>query len=63
MDALRRDDIEYMRKTPPSDKAKLVFDLMRFGFRLQRANLRTRKPAATEEEIEREFRRWLTRDA
>lgn len=62
MDALRRDDVEYMRKTPLPEKAKLVFELMQFGFDLKRANLRNRRPEATDEEIDQDFRRWLARD-
>ncbi len=40
LEALRRDDIERARRTPPAEKAKQAFALMRFGIKLKRAKLR-----------------------
>jgi len=61
MDPLRRDDIERARATSPEEKARQTLEAMRTGFRLKRAALQTRFPAATPEEIERLFQRWLER--
>ena len=36
MEALRQDDLERARRTPPEEKAKQAFALMRFGIKLQR---------------------------
>ena len=62
MDALRRDDIERARRTPPAEKALQALDLMFAGIELRRAGLRARRPEATATEIEAELRRWLVRD-
>jgi Rv0078B-related antitoxin len=62
MDALRRDDIERARTTPPEEKARQAFDAMRTGIRLERAALRARDPQASPEEIEQRLQRWLERD-
>jgi hypothetical protein len=62
MDALRRDDIERARCTPPAEKALQALDLMSAGIELRRAGLRARRPEATAAEIEAELRRWLVRD-
>jgi len=37
MEALRQDDLERARRTPPEEKAKQAFALMRFGIKLQRS--------------------------
>jgi hypothetical protein len=63
MDPLRRDDIERARRTPPEVRATQAFEAMRTGIRLCRTALRARHPTATEDEIERLLRRWLSRDA
>lgn len=59
MDPLRREALERARTTPPEEKARQAFDLAESGFRLKRASLRARHPAASEEEIEHLFREWL----
>jgi hypothetical protein len=61
VDPLRRDDIERARQTPPSERARQTLELMRLGFRMQRAALRTRYPDDSEAEIEERFLRWLGR--
>jgi hypothetical protein len=62
VDALRRDDIERARATPPEEKARQALDAMRMGIRLKRAALRARDPGASPEEIEQRLQRWLERD-
>jgi hypothetical protein len=59
VDALRRDDVERMRNTPPAEKAKQAFELMRTGIRLKRAALRARHPDATPDQIEHLLQAWL----
>ena len=62
MDALRRDDIERARATPPEEKARQALEAMRTGIRLKRAALRARDPEASSEEIERRLQLWLERN-
>lgn len=59
MDALREDDVETMRRTPPEEKARQLFELFRFGLKLRRAALRERHPDARAEEVEAMVRQWL----
>jgi len=62
MDPLRRDDLERARATPAEERARQTLEVMRSGFRLKRAALRTRFPSASPEEIDALFQRWLERD-
>jgi hypothetical protein len=62
VDALRRDDLERARLTPPERRAAEALEVMRAGFRLKRIALRLRHPEASEEEIDQHLRRWLQRD-
>ena len=62
MDALRADDLERARVTPPAEKLRQALELMRVGFELKRTNLRTRFPGASEAEIAAIFARWLAYD-
>lgn len=62
MDRLRQDDIERARRTPPGEKLLQALDLMATGIELYRAGVRSRRPDATEAEIDAEVRRWLIRD-
>lgn len=62
MDAIRRDDVELMRATPPHEKARQALELFDLGVRLKRAGLRTRHPDATPEEIETLIKAWLLED-
>ena len=62
VDPLRRDDLERARETPPSERARQTLELMRLGFRLQRAALRNRYPLESDAEIEARFLRWLARE-
>jgi hypothetical protein len=62
MDPLRRDDIELARRTSPEERGRQALEMMRAGFRLKRAALRTRHPDETEEQIEARFRAWLESD-
>ena len=59
MDPLERDDVEVMRATPPEEKARQAFDLMRAGIRLKRSALRARHPDASDEQIEALLQGWL----
>jgi hypothetical protein len=59
VDALRRDDVEKMRNTPATEKARQAFELMRAGIRLKRAALRARHPEASPERIEALLQEWL----
>jgi hypothetical protein len=51
MEALRQDDLERARQTPPEEKAKQAFALMRFGIKLQRSKLQREFPDEPEEQI------------
>ena len=62
METLRRDDIERARRTPPEEKAKQAFALMRFGIKLQRSRLRQAFPGESEEQIRQRLLRWMARD-
>jgi hypothetical protein len=62
MEALRRDDLERARRTPPEEKAKQAFALMRFGIKLQRSKLRQELPGEPDEQIRRRLLRWMARD-
>jgi hypothetical protein len=62
VDPLRRDDIERARATTAEEKARQTLEMMRTGFRLKRAGLRARHPAATEGELDAMLQRWLDRD-
>jgi hypothetical protein len=59
VDSLRKDDVDEMRATPPEEKARQAFDLMRTGIRLKRAALRERHPEASDAEIEAMLQAWL----
>ena len=62
MDALRADDLARARETSPEVKLRQALELMRTGFALKRAALRTRFPNATEAELQQMFERWLMHD-
>jgi hypothetical protein len=62
VDPLRHDDLERARRTPPEERARQAFELMRTGIRLQRAALRARFPDEREDQIEARLRRWLARE-
>jgi hypothetical protein len=62
VDVLERDDLEVARRTSPEDRARNLLALIRTGFRLKRAALRTRYPSESEAEIDARFGRWLARD-
>ena len=59
MDRLRRDDLERARAMSPGDKALLAFELMATGIALRRAGIRSRRPEATEAEVDAELHLWL----
>lgn len=48
-----------MRNTPPAEKARQAFELMRTGIRLKRAALRARHPDASPDQIENLLQAWL----
>ena len=62
MDALRENDIEIARTTPPEEKLRQVLQLVETGMRLKRAGLRARHPSASPEQIEEMLQRWLESD-
>lgn len=62
MEALRQDDLERARHTPPEEKAKQAFALMRFGIKLQRSKLRQEFPDETDQQIRQRLLRWMARD-
>ena len=53
------EELRLARETSLEEKARQTFALMQAGFELKRAQLRTRHPAASPEQIERLFRAWL----
>jgi hypothetical protein len=62
MDALRENDIEIARMTPPEEKLRQVLQMVETGIRLKRAGLRVRHPSATPEQIEEMLQQWLESD-
>jgi hypothetical protein len=62
VDVLERDDLEVARRTSPEERASQLLAVIRTGFRLKRAALRTRHPSETDDEIEARFRLWLEGD-
>jgi hypothetical protein len=62
MEALRQDDVERARRTPPEQKATQAFALMRFGIKLQRSKLRQAFPDESDEQIRQRLFRWMARD-
>ena len=46
MDALRKDDLERARSTPPGEKLRQALELMQLGIELQRRRLRAADPTA-----------------
>lgn len=63
VDALRRDDIEEARRTPPEEKARQVGEMFAMGIELKRAGLRLRHPGASDDELEAMIDEWLASDA
>ena len=59
MDRLRREEIEEMRRTPPEEKARQAFELIRSGIALKRVALRIRNPDASDDEVEALLDAWL----
>jgi hypothetical protein len=62
VDALRRNDVERARRTPPAVRARQALEAMRTGVALRRQALRAAHPTASENEIEALLRRWLARN-
>jgi hypothetical protein len=62
VDVLERDDLEVARRTSPEERASQLLAVMRTGYRLKRAALRTRHALETDDEIEARFRLWLEGD-
>lgn len=62
MEALRQDDLERARRTPPEEKAKQAFALMRFGIKVQRSKLRQQLPEESDEQIKQRLLRWMAQD-
>ncbi len=60
MDALREDDVERARTTPPGDKLRQALELMKLGIELQRRKLRAADPAGSEEEIDAPLLAWMS---
>lgn len=61
MDALRQDDLERARRTPPATKLQQALEAMATGIRLKRASLRQRHPTASDAELEAMLGAWLER--
>ena len=59
MTRLREHDLETMRQTPASEKARQALEMMRFGIELKRVSLRQRFPGLPEAEVDRKLRAWL----
>ncbi|MEO8800058.1 MAG: hypothetical protein ABI551_19335 [Polyangiaceae bacterium] len=59
MDALRKDDIERAKATPPGEKARQALELMAMGIAMQRNKLRALDPHASDEDIEERLYAWL----
>jgi hypothetical protein len=62
VDALERDDLEVARRMTPEERGRELFALIRTGFRLKEAALRTQHPTESDDEIRARFQRWLDRD-
>jgi Rv0078B-related antitoxin len=62
VDAIRQDDIDWARKTPPGEKVAEALKMMRFGIRLKRSALAASHPDASEAEIDAMLQAWLEAD-
>jgi hypothetical protein len=62
LEALRQDDIERARRTPPEEKARQALGLMRFGIKLERVKLRRAFPDESEAQIGQRLLLWMARD-
>jgi hypothetical protein len=62
VDVLERDDLEVARRKSPEERARDLLNVIRTGFRLKQAALRTRYPSESEDELDARFRCWLARD-
>jgi hypothetical protein len=61
VDRLERDDVDRARRSSAQERAGQLIEVIRAGFALKRAALRTRRPEAAQEELDDEFQRWLER--
>ena len=61
-DPLLELDIAHNAKVPLTIKLVQALDLMSFGFELQRQTIANQNPTALDDEIDRLFNVWLTRD-
>jgi hypothetical protein len=62
VDPLREDDIARARATPPAERARQAFEMMRTGIALKRTSLRRRHPRESEADLEVRLLRWLARE-
>jgi len=60
VDALRKDDLERARSTPPGEKAHQALELMAMGIAMQRKKLRAQDLTVSDEEIEARLLAWLS---
>jgi hypothetical protein len=60
VDALREDDLERARSTPPGEKLRQALELMQLGIALKRRRLRAAEPGASEEEIDARLLAWMS---
>jgi len=60
VDALRKDDLERARSTPPGEKLRQALELMQLGIDLQRRRLRAADPTASEEGIDKRLLAWMS---
>lgn len=59
MDPLQKDDIERARRMPPDERMRAVLAAVNAGVRIRVAALRTKRPHATDREIDAALREWL----
>ena len=62
VDAIRRHDIEWVRRTAPGVKLAQALQMMRFGIDLKRSSIRSKHPQASEAEIQQMLQAWLESD-
>ncbi len=60
VDALRSDDLEEARRTPPGEKLRQALELMELGIAMQYRKLRGAAPTASDAEIDARLLAWLS---
>jgi hypothetical protein len=62
MDPFQKEDINRTQKMDPKARMQAVFATVNAGIRIQLAKLRSRRPLATDAEIQAELVEWLATD-